>query len=337
MSSLPLTLVLDDYELTRALVERRVQPEGIELTVVPGTTPQRFQRIIAEQAFDIGELAAGTTVLCRARGYPFHAIPVFPHRRFRFGFIFVHAEAGIIVPKDLEGKRVGLRSWQGTGTLWLSGILQEFYGVNLRAIRWFLQELGEVPLALPQGFSLQFLPKGADIDALLEQGELDAVLAPVTIPSFARGSPKVRRLFPDIRQAEIAFFQRSGIFPITQMIIIRDEILQEHPWVAESLMVAFERAKEVAYERLANPRVIPGAWFMVEQEEERRILGPDPYPYGLEERNRRTLQALIRYCLELGFIERPLAVEELFVPTALQRPPHLVSNGFIEPSGQATI
>ncbi len=315
MSRLRLTLACDDYELVRPLVDGTVKPEGIDLVMSSLTTPERFERIVVKKDVDVCELATGTVVMAAERGYPFTAIPIFPHRRFRLGFVFVNSQAGIAQPKDLEGKRVGMRSLQSTAGIWLQGMLQSHYGVDLRRVRWCYQEVGGLPFDLPAIYTYEKLPLSANIEQMLASGELDAVLDPVVLSAAAAGTGPVRRLFNDLRAEEAAFFRATGLFPMTQTFVVRDDLLAEEPWIAQSLVKAFDQAKRLAYRRLAEPDVIPLAWLMWEQEEQRRLLGDDPYPNGLGPANRRAFDTLIGYCLDLGLIKRCLAVEEIFAPS----------------------
>ncbi len=127
------------------------------------------------------------------------------------------------------------------------------------------------------------------------------------------GYPRVGRLFPDYKAEEIKFFKKNGIFPIMHVLAIKREIIEQHPWVATNLRRAFDQSKDIAMKRMVNPRIAPLAWYMEQWEEERALLGPDPWEYGLGEQNRKTLETLIGYSHEQGLIKKKYAVEDLFI------------------------
>lgn len=126
----------------------------------------------------------------------------------------------------------------------------------------------------------------------------------------------VIRLFPNYRDLELDYFKRTGIFPIMHTTAIKQEVVDKYPWVAINLMQAFEESKKAAYKRMENPRIVPLAWFRYFLEEQEDILGKDPWPYGLSEINRRTLETLMQYSQEQGLLGRKMTLEELFINTA---------------------
>lgn len=324
MGNLSLTLACGDYDLTRALIDGTVQPPGIDLTVLAMPSPERHWRMMRFEEFDIAELSMSHYLVAHARGREFTAIPVFPHRRFRHSFVFVRTDAGIEGPKDLDGKRVALRTFQNTAGVWTRGILADDYGVDLGSIRWVTQDEEETPWEPPAWLRIERVPPGGNLDRMLIAGELDAAIYPETLPSFARGDPRVRRLFPNPKEVEREYFQRTGIFPIMHTVVIKKALLARYPWVAVSMLQAFRAAKEQCYRRLADPRQTALAWVQDLLEEQRAILGPDPWPYALEP-NRAALTALVRYSHAQGMIPRAPAIEELFAENTLSESPRYVS------------
>lgn len=148
---------------------------------------------------------------------------------------------------------------------------------------------------------------------MLVEGELDAVIHPEVIRPVMDRDKRVRRLFENYKELEVEYFKRTGIFPIMHTTAIKQEIVERHPWVPLNLMEAFQRAKEIAYQRMENPRRVPLAWFRSALEEQEDILGRDPWVYGLGEANRKNLETLIQYSYEQGCIGRRIPIEELFV------------------------
>lgn len=312
MSKIRLTLACGDYEIVRALIEREVEPEGVELEIHTDMTAEvRHWRAIRDREFDIAELSMSNYLIAHDRGLPFAALPVFLHRRFRHGFVFVNPRA-VRRPADLVGKRAGLGNFQSTSNVWVRGILEHEFGVPQREILWFKQEEDVIEIA-PRGFRVERLAAGKEIEAMLLAGELDAVIHPEVIRPVAERRPEARRLFENYKDLEIDYYRRTGIFPIMHTTAIRRDLLEKHPWLPASLMGAFEKAKEIAYRRMENPRRVPLAWFLTAWEEQREILGKDPWAYGLGEQNRKNLETLIGYCFEQGLIEKRPGLEEIFV------------------------
>ncbi len=323
MAKLQLTLACGDYDLTRGLIEGTTPPQGIDLIVLTMPSPERHWRMTKGQEFDVCEFSMASYLASREAGLPFTAIPAFPHRRFRHSFMVVNAKAGIQQPSDLRGKRVGLRTWQTTAGVWQRGMLQSEYGLPVDQVRWVAQSEEDIPLQLPPGISLERLPADANLDTMLADGELEAAFYPELLPSLARGDSRVRRLFHDSKAEEQAYFRKTGIFPIMHTVVIRDEILRAHPWVAQNLLQAFERAKEQAYRRLENPRTVSLAWMRDLLEEQRAVMGPDPWVYGFAP-NRHTLETFCEYGHQQGLTRRRLSAEELFVPDTLAEIPKYV-------------
>lgn len=323
MGKVRLSFACGDYELTRPLVEGTVKPAGIELVELTMTAPERHWRMMLFEEFDICEFSMGSYLICKEAGRNFTAIPVFPHRRFRHGFVFCNVNSGIEEPKDLAGKNIGIRTYQVTAGIWMMGILADEYGVPLDTINWYSQDPEEQQFDLPDRVKLEKLPEGNNIDEMLVKGELDAAIYPETLPSIVRGDHRVKRLFPNYKEVEMEYFKKTSIFPIMHTVVIKDSVLRENPWVARSLLDAFQQAKELAYKRIENPRSIPFAWGMELLEEQKRILGPDPWPYNLRD-NYEALKTFIRYHHKLGMTQKQSKVEELFVPSTLDAPPGYV-------------
>jgi 4,5-dihydroxyphthalate decarboxylase len=256
--------------------------------------------------------------MARYTGLPFAAIPVFLHRRFRHGFIFLNSSKGISKPADLIGKRVGLRNFQATANLWIRGILEHEHGVPHRRIQWFKQDEEEVDWTPPADLKIERVTSDKDVEKMLVEGELDALIHPELIQPILEKDPRVRRLFPNYRDLEIDYFKRTGIFPIMHATALRQEIVEKHPWVPINLMQAFEASKQAAYKRMENPRIVPLAWFRHFLEEQQDLLGDDPWVYGLTEANRKNLEMLMQYSQEQGLLGKKLALEEIFINTAAQ-------------------
>ena len=314
-----LTLATGDYESIRALKEGTVKPDGIELTVLTDMTSDiRHWRMIRNREFDAAELSMSNYLMAKYIGLPFVAIPVFLHRRFRHGFVFLNTAKGIRKPTDLIGKKVGLRNFQATANLWIRGLLEHEYRVPHRQIQWFKQDEEEVEWTPPADLKIQRIAPGKNVEKMLVDGELDALIHPEVIRPILQKDERVTRLFPNYRDLEIEYFKRTGIFPIMHTTVSKQEVVEKYPWVPINLMQAFEQSKKAAYKRMENPRIVPLAWFRYFLEEQEEILGDDPWVYGLGDANRKTLEALMQYSQEQGLLGREMSLDELFINTAAQ-------------------
>jgi 4,5-dihydroxyphthalate decarboxylase len=325
MSKLRLTLACGDYDRTRALREGLFEVEGVDLNYVPLEPEEIFWRMEHHQEFDASEMSMGTYLIQRGRDEDrYTAIPVFPSRSFRHNSIYVHAGAGIERPEQLKGCRFGVPEYNITAAVWVRGHLQHEYGVHPSDVRWFrggLHTPGRIEKAAgqtPAGVSIEAIPAGRTLSEMIDSGELDAMHAPRMPDSFRQGSPRVRRLFPNFREVEQAYYRKTGIFPIMHTVVIRTEIYRANRWLAESLYKAFLRSKAIAanaiYNTTALPYMLP--WMIDEVEQVRSVMGDDHWAYGLEP-NRATLAALTQYAHEQGLTPRQVALDELFASSTL--------------------
>jgi 4,5-dihydroxyphthalate decarboxylase len=317
MAKLNVTLACGDYDFLRPLIDGTVQPPGMELNVLTMASPERHGRMLRHEEFDVCELSLVAYLLSWERQRPFTAIPVFPHRRFRHGYMVKRNGCGIEKASDLNGKRIGLDTLQNSAGLWMRGILQDHYDVDLKSVDWWCQEDEDVPFEPAKWMKVRRVPEGKNIDQMLQDGELEGSLYPETLPSIRNGSAKVGLLFPDPKEAEIEYFKRTGIFPIMHTVVIKNDILEKYPWAAVSVLQAFRKAKDVCYTRMEDPRSFALVWVRELMQEQQSIFGPDPWPYNLED-NRVALEAVVRYEHEQGMITRKPKIEEIFFPASLQ-------------------
>src|SRR5262249_32941750 len=287
---LQLTFAAGGYDFVRPLADGTIAPDGIDLVVLSGMgSGERHYRMGRGNEFDLCEFNAAAYLAARDRDAAWTALPVFLHRRFRHGFVFINPAKAIPMRSDFRGKRIGGPTFLAAGNVWMRGILEEHYGAPHNDITWCVEREDAVEFTPPPTLRYERLPDGVQADKMLLDGDLDAILSPDLPVSFLKGDKRIARLFADNKAEEIAYFQRTGIFPIMHVTLIRREIIERHPWIAENLMQALNAAKEHAYRRVLNPRNMALAWVRNALEEQMRILGPDPWEFGLTERNRATL------------------------------------------------
>jgi 4,5-dihydroxyphthalate decarboxylase len=306
------------YDRTQALIDGTVKPDGLELNWLILHYPEIWRRMLNDYDFDASELSLSSYLIARSMGKPLIAIPVFPARTFRHSYVFINTKSGIREPADLIGKRVGVADFQQTATVWMRGILQHEYNVPLEKIQWFTWAKTRMEIELPKQYSIQEIPAGKNPEDMLRSGELDAVILAAMFPSLLNGVPEARRLFENYKDVEQAFYQKTKIFPIMHTVAMREDLWKEQPWIAANLVKAFQRAKEIAYERLVdlNAYKISLIWMRDRVAEQKAVVGDDPWAYGFE-KNRHVLQAIAGYLYEQGLIRKPLDVETAFAPNTL--------------------
>jgi 4,5-dihydroxyphthalate decarboxylase len=323
MSRLALTFACCRYDRMEAIREGAVPIEGIDLNCITLRSGREvFDRMVGGQEFDVAELSASEFISLMGRGdCPFVALPVFPSRVFRHGYIFINTRRGIRAPKDLEGKRIGLPLYTQTAAIWARGHLAHQFDVNLDSIQWVQGAVDKSgthgkPHAPPLLWPVK-IEQNASADplgALLARGEIDALIGSRKPDELGR-HPDVARLFPNYRALERELYEQTKIFPIMHLIAVRRELYERQRWIATSLYNAFVESKHRARTRMryagSLSTMLP--WLIDDVEEIDAVFGGDAFPYGMAA-NRATLQALVAYMVEQHFIARKIPIEELFVP-----------------------
>jgi len=322
MSNLRLTCALWDYDRTRPLMDGRVQPEGIDLDVKIMRPGQAFQSMLDNNEFPVSEMSLASYTILKSRGAcPFVAIPVALSKIFRHSCIYIRTGAGIAKPEDLKGKRAGTPQYSATGIVYMRGMLQHDYGVAPEDMHWFIGGLnrpGEkqrLQVDLPEKIKHEFLPAGETLERMFEAGKLDVLLANQIPSIFLKRSPRIARLFPNYKQAEQDYYRRTGIFPIMHIVVIRNDVYRDHPWVAASLYKAFCAARDVAVEGLYDSDALRLSLpFLLDHvEEARQVFGENFWTYGLEA-DRPAWEAMCRYVYEQELAPRSIGADELFMP-----------------------
>ena len=311
--NLPLSLAINPYDHVRDL-----RPRGIDLTLLELPIEEIFFRFTKFQEWHVSEMSFGkVAALASQEDAPIVVLPVFLSRVFRHSAIYVSRNSSIRRPKDLEGKRVGIPEWAQTAGIYVRGILQHEYDVDLARILWFQAgvhqpgRVEKVALKLPAGVSITPVADKS-LSQMIVRGELDAVIS-----ARAVDAP---RLFPNYREVESEYFGKTRIHPIMHVLVLRRDVYERDRWVARNLMDAFEEAKNRSLERIAEFGLshVPLPWVPDHARQWRALAGEDFWPYGIEP-NRPTLQAFLRYAYEQGVATRPLEVDDFFVPETRER------------------
>jgi 4,5-dihydroxyphthalate decarboxylase len=310
-TDLELTLMLADYHRTRPLLSGEVTAEGIGLKPQRAIPGEACLRPVYEE-FDITEMSMSWYMMARCRKEPVIALPIFPLRMQIHPYLFCSASSGIQRPEDLKGKRIGMDQYRLTVGLWARGILQEHYGVRPEDCHWVTSEPEGAGFQEPPG--VRITVQNEPTEALLLGGEIDALIPPNIVPSFRAKDPRIRRVFKEPRAVINEYFRKTKIFPITHALVVREQLLEEHPWLVSSLLDAFSEAEEVCRTSYAYAKrlALPSAVLILEEEEE--AFGTNPWAHGLTPENRVVLEKFVQYAEEQGYIPYRPPLSELFAP-----------------------
>jgi 4,5-dihydroxyphthalate decarboxylase len=306
-----LTLMLADYHRTRPLLAGEVAVEGVKLKPQRAVPGEACLRPVYEE-FDIAEMSLSWYMMARCRKEPVIALPIFPLRMQIHPYIFCGAASGIEGPENLKGKRIGMDEYRLTVGLWARGILRESHGVKPEDCEWFTSAPEGAGYQPPVGVKITVVDEPTE--ALLLRGEIDALIPPNIVPSFRAKDPRIRRVFKDPRTAVNEYFHKTGIFPITHTLVVRQSLFDQHPWLVSSLLNAFAEAEKVCRKSYdyAKRLALPSAVLILEEEEE--IFGLDPWAHGLTAENQLVLEKFVQYAEEQGYIPYRPQLSELFAP-----------------------
>jgi 4,5-dihydroxyphthalate decarboxylase len=310
---------------TAAVRNGSIPIEGVDAEFVD-VKPQiaAFRRMVRRVEFDVCELAPTTYMIARAYGAPFVALPIFVQRRFHHSGLLVRPDAGISSPTDLEGKKVGVRAYSVTTGVWTRGILIDEFGLDSSKVTWVVDDEEHVTqLQLPE--NVVHAPNGTSLADMMANGELVAGFegnagvgrkgAPIG-GSWQTVETNYPELFPNAAELEADWYRRTGIYPMHGTIVVKDAVLNEHPWIATSLFNAFSQAKDRWLATLDAGELDSAT--DKKYRALRSIVGRDPLPYGLET-NRATIAALEDTAFKQGLTPRRMRLDELFVDVE-QRP-----------------
>lgn len=313
-----LTIAVAEYPHTSAVRNGSIPIDGVEAEIIT-VQPQiaAFRRMVRLVEFDVCELAPTTYIIARAYGVPFVALPVFVMRRFHHAGLLVRPDAGIRTPKDLEGKKVGVRAYSVTTGVWMRGVLIDEFGVDLSKVTWVVDDEEHVTqLQLPP--NVVHAPEGRSLADMMASGELaagfeaNAGIGRTGAPTGGWQTVEANYpdLFPNAAELEADWYKRTGIYPMHGTIVVKDSVLKDHPWIATSLFKAFSRAKDewlASLDAQAADNASNKKYAAL-----RKIVGADPLPYGMRP-NLATIAALEEMAFKQGLTPRRMRMDELFV------------------------
>ena len=308
MTELVLHTAVGNYGHTTPLKDGTVESQMFDMDHVEvSPVTSIFRRMVRGLEFDVAEMALSTYLCARAHGKAFTGVPVFLTRAFYHGGLVYNRRSGIESPRDLEGKRVGVRSYTFTPGVWTRGLLQTEYGVDLDAVTWVLS--GDEHVAEYVAPSNVVSSPNGDLGQMLLSGEIDAAIG-----AGAVDSPDVLPLFDEPDRLDAEWHRKTGLYPISHMLVVKDEALESNSDLAEELCGVFGAAKRFYMGRLrAGDEAGPADRALLKMAE---VVGDDPIPYGLES-SRATLETFVRFNVEQKVIPQQVDVEELFPASTL--------------------
>jgi 4,5-dihydroxyphthalate decarboxylase len=292
---------------------------------VPGMFAGMFQGL-----YDIAEMSLGELIYYTSRGKAdFVAVPVFPSRMFRHGFIFVRKESGITQPADLNGKRLGFLRWVQTAAIWMRGMLIDDYGVSAEDSEWYVASMHHWDEHDP-GATVE--PRDGSVIRIIQNrgkttseracralfdGQVDALGVTESQLAALQADSSVKKLFDNSREIEASYFRNTRILPIMHVLALQKDVVERYPELPEELFRLYTGAKRWAQRwRRAIPSLVE-AWPNHYLAEEQQIFKTDPWAYGLEA-NRHVLEKFLAYCDAQGITARKIAPEEIFCPSTLK-------------------
>jgi 4,5-dihydroxyphthalate decarboxylase len=321
VSKLQLSVAMGDYDRTRALLDGRVQVDGVDPIYMTLSPEEMFFRAFRTGEFDISELSLSSYLVKASQdASPYVAVPVFLSRAFRHTSIYVRRDR-IKKPEDLKGKRIGIPEYQLTAIVWARSILQDDYGVHPSDVTWVRGGIDEpgrpekIKLQLPPDVRMENAPEGDTISAMLDRGDIDGFIAPRPPGGAAATNPDVGWLFPDPTAVAKDYYRRTQIFPIMHVVGVRKELAAKHPWLPAAVLKAFEQSKKAGLEQLADTSATKVTLPFVEEQLKaaRETMGEDYWSYGVAP-NLPTLQAFLKHHHAQGLSRRLMLVDEMFHP-----------------------
>jgi 4,5-dihydroxyphthalate decarboxylase len=307
-------------EHTRDLVTGDVRIEGADVIWLQHDAEDLIHRFYTHREWDISEMSMALYTAMRAAGdNSVTAIPVFLCRMFRHSSIYVAASSPLDDPSALVGKRIGIPQWTQTAGVYLRGLLESDYGVDLTSVEWVQAGVNQpgrqehTELTLPEGVRYSSVADRTLNDMLLD-GTLDAVLSARPPLASSGSGPRIRRLIADFESAERDYFARTGIFPIMHTVAIKTELIDKYPWLARNVYTGFVAARDHSFARIADigGSPLPVPWSRRHALDAWAVMGADdPWPYGVES-NRPTLEAFLRFSHRQGITPQLLRPEDIF-------------------------
>lgn len=301
------------YDRMASLREGAIATPGYNMVVKTMDVTDIPRAAFEEGRLDVAEISLGELLARVDRGdRSFIGIPAFPSIGFRHDCVYVAASSRFRTPADLANGRIGVTLHLGTTIIWVRQFLEAQFGLDLGAVSWVVGKLDRhVEAAAPAAGPLRSEPASDALTAMLERGEIDAVIA--YEKPRGSGPQAIRRLLDDPLESAADYHRRFGAIPLLHVFACRSELLRADGGFAHTLMRALERSKDIAVERLRERACytssLPTLAMAVEQAA--AIVGNDIWPYGVE-RNRAALSLFLDAAHRQGLTKHRLSLHDIF-------------------------
>jgi len=307
------------YDITMPLLEGRVAIDGVKLKPVKSSSMinKEDPKMIAGE-FGLCDLNIGYWLPAIEAGWEIVGLPVFSKRKPAYQLIFTHTDSGIRSPKDLEGKKIGSRTYRTALTVWARGFLRERYGVDFSKVQWILQAKEVFPVHDPTA-RIEYVDDKKSMVERLIAGELDAIITDISdakLFQILETHPKVVRLFPDYFAEDQKLYRETGIYTPVHMIVMSRKLDRQRPDLAAKFYNAFEQAKQIAYDDILSDRGGFSVVYLREKLKEQIAAWEDPWKYGLKA-NKSTIDAFVKYNVEQGMVRSQFFYGDLFAAETL--------------------
>ena len=324
---LSLSLAVGNYDRTRALVDGRVQIDGVQPAIMTLSPEEMFFRAFRHADFDITELSLASYAVSLANGSNrYQALPIFLSRAFRHSSIYVTRASGIETPEQMRGKRIGIAEYQLTANIWARALLEDDFGVSPSEISWVRGGMDspvrpeKLHLDLPSDVQVEAVAAGETLNQLMKDGKIDGFIGPRAPKCFFEEDSVIKRLFDAPIEIGLNYFKRTNIFPIMHVLGVKKELLEKYPFLSQALMKAFQSAKDIAEAELADTSATKVTMPFVEDhlEQIKNIMGANFWTYGLDKANRRVIESFLKQHHRQGLSKRLLAVDEMFPANSIE-------------------
>jgi 4,5-dihydroxyphthalate decarboxylase len=302
------------YDITMPLLEERVAVDGVKLKPVKSSSMiNKEDPKMKAGDFGLCDLNIGYLLPAIESHWEIIGLPVFSKRKPVYQLLFCHADSGIRAPKDLQGKRIGSRTYRTALTIWARGLLQDRHGVDLSKLQWVVQAQEVFPVH-DQTARIDYVDGKKNMVERLISGEIDALMTDISDTQLFKtleNHPDVTRLFPDYANEDRKLYAETGIFTPVHMIVMSRKLDREHPELAAKFYGAFEQAKQIAYDEILSDRGGFSVVYLRERMKEQIETWGDPWKYGLKA-NKSTIDAFTRYNVEQGMIRSAPSYTDIF-------------------------
>src|SRR6185437_14132649 len=324
--NLRLSIGITNNPRTWPILDGTVKVDGIDLIPTVLHPSELFWRQLHFAEFALSEMSVSSFMIVTGLGdQRFVGVPIYTTRRFYHTAILVRRKAGIKTPADLKGKRVGVPEYQQTAALWARGVLQHEFGVQPKEMEFWMERTpdkshgGATGFKPPPGVTVNQIPADRSMGSMLLAGELDAALHYLSGNNLVDRSradlinnPEFKYLFPDSVAEGIRYFRKTGIYPINHQAVVRRDVYEKDPWVAQNMLKAFVAANDIANQRRQQHVEYHLAAGLLSGDAKTPIVR-----HGIKA-NRHVIETIAPYSLEQGLTKRLIKLDEIYAPNVME-------------------